>query len=100
VSRSASELPIEDEEWDFREVPDGRLGEALVYEYCRSESWITKIVKRGALDVGNAERYNVGAADVEVLKRKFKLDGARQRWATVLNKGSGKRDTQNWPRAV
>src|SRR4051812_23099242 len=67
------ELQIRDEEWDFREIPRDRLGEALVYEYCRSQKSIVDVVKNCAEDVGDSAKYGVPSVPVYAVKRKVNV---------------------------
>jgi hypothetical protein len=73
-------LAIQDEEWDFRQISPDRLGEALVYEYCRSQKWIADLVKNCADDVGDSPKYSIPPIPFHAVKRKVDLIAARKKW--------------------
>ena len=73
-------LPIEDDEWDFREVQPDRLGEACVYEYCRSEDWVKEAVLNCSPQVVNGAHRQLPFDRDYVFKRRIDLNRLRERW--------------------
>lgn len=80
MARRSSRLPIEDDEWDFRGVPPDRLGEACVYEYCRSEDWVKDAVRNCPAEVANKAHRQVPLDRDYVFKRRMDLNRLRGRW--------------------
>lgn len=96
MKTSAQTGRIRDEEWDFRAVPDERLAEACVYEYCRSHDGLKRAVheyKPSALDSDALEQ------DVLVRARAINIEGAHRRGKGIHRNGiaaaDGRKDPAN-----
>lgn len=92
-------LPIDGEEWDFRSVPDQRVREAFVYEYCRSAGWLTRAVKERVHPCKDQDVRFIPFEDLYVRKINIDVEAARRAWNMDPPNRSKKGAKQGAPKA-
>ena len=75
-------LPLPDREWDFREVPEGRVYEALIWEYSRTQSWISAAVRAANPALCEPPRkLDISESEAPIVARRSALASeVRQAW--------------------
>jgi hypothetical protein len=85
--------PIAVDEWDFTQLAAERLGEALVWEYSRTQEWLVDAVNRGPLKRRPSEKMQpdnvVPLADVLGQRCLMNLETVRLRRSGVARTKAG-----------